>query len=64
MDNMWNTDFDQRSIFTPYADQIFIRHLSKENKQFINFQLLLDIILRLDQTKFDKDELIQFCRAK
>jgi hypothetical protein len=63
-DNLWDTDFDQRSIFSPHADQIFVRHLSKENKQFIAFQLLLDIILRLDQTSYAKAELLEFCRSK
>jgi hypothetical protein len=63
-DNLWDTDFDQRSIFSPHADQIFIRNLSKENKQFIAFQLLLDILLRLEPTQYAKDELIQFSRSK
>jgi hypothetical protein len=63
-ENLWDTDFDERSIFSPHADQIFIRNLSKENKQFIAFQLLLDIILRLDQTKYAKQELLQFFTSK
>ena len=64
MDNIWNINFGERSIFSPHADQIFIRNLSKENKQFIAFQLLLDIILRLDQNIYAKQELIEFCQTK
>ncbi|CAF3373462.1 unnamed protein product [Rotaria socialis] len=63
-DNIWNTDFGERSIFSPHADEIFIRNLSKENKQFIAFQVLIDMILRLDQNKYAKDELLEFCRSK
>jgi hypothetical protein len=62
--NLLDTDFGERSIFSPHVDQIFIRHLSKENKQFIAFQLLLDMILRLDQSEYAKKELLQFCRLK
>jgi hypothetical protein len=64
MDNLWDVDFGERSIFSPHADQIFIRHLSKENKQFIAFQLLVDLILRLEQNNYAKQELIEICRSK
>jgi hypothetical protein len=64
IDHSLDTDFGERSIFIPHADQIFIRHLAKENKQFIAFQLLMDMLLRLDQNKYAKDELLLFCRSK
>jgi hypothetical protein len=64
MDNLWDVDFGERSIFSPHSDQIFIRNLSKENKQLIPFQLLLDFILRLDQTDYAKQEFLEFCRSK
>jgi hypothetical protein len=64
MDNLWDTDFNERSIFSQHTDQIFIRHLSKENKQFIAFQLLLDMMLRLDQTIYAKQEFLEFSRSK
>ncbi|CAF1518878.1 unnamed protein product [Adineta ricciae] len=64
MDDIWDIDFDERSIFSEHADQIFIRHLSKENKQFIVFQLLLDIILRLDQTSYAKKDLLDLSRLE
>jgi hypothetical protein len=64
VDNPWNTVFGQRNIFNPYTDSIFFRNLSKENKQSIGFQLLLDMILRLEQTEYAKQELLQFSRSK
>jgi hypothetical protein len=64
VDHLLDINFGERSIFSSHADQIFIRHLSIENKQFIAFQLLLDIILRLDQTSYAKAELLEFCRSK
>ena len=62
--NLLDTDFGERSIFSPHVDQIFIRHLSKENKQFIAFQLLLDMILRLEPTEYAKREILEFSRSK
>ncbi|CAF3961504.1 unnamed protein product, partial [Adineta steineri] len=64
IDNQWDVEFDERSIFSRHGEQIFIRHLSKENKQFIAFQLLLDFILRLEQTSYAKQELLEFARSK
>ncbi|CAF4224258.1 unnamed protein product, partial [Adineta steineri] len=64
IDNQWDVEFDERSIFSRHGEQIFIRHLSKENKQFIAFQLLLDFILRLEQTPYVKQEFLQFSRSK
>ncbi|CAF0725615.1 unnamed protein product [Adineta steineri] len=64
IDNQWDVEFDERSIFSRHGEQIFIRHLSKENKQFIAFQLLLDFILRLEQTSYAKQEFLQFSRSK
>ncbi|CAF0725557.1 unnamed protein product [Adineta steineri] len=64
IDNQWDIEFDERSIFSRHGEQIFIRHLSKENKQFIAFQLLLDFILRLEQTFYAKQEFLQFSRSK
>ncbi len=48
----------------PYTDQIFIQNSPKENKQFIGFQLFLDMIFRLDQIEYAKQELLQFSRSK
>ncbi|CAF1494133.1 unnamed protein product [Adineta steineri] len=64
IDNLWDVEFDERSIFSRHGEEIFIRHLSKENKQFIAFQLLLDFILRLEQTSYAKQEFLQFSRSK
>ncbi len=35
-----------------------------ENGPFIAFQLFLDLILRLDQTEYAREEMIQMCRLK
>jgi hypothetical protein len=64
VDNLWNTDFDKRNIFSTQTDQISFRYLLNENNQFITFQLLLNMILQLDQTKYAKDELLEFSRSK
>ncbi len=64
IDNLLDIDFGERSIFSSNGDQIFIRNLSKENKQFVAFQLLVDLILRADQTVYTKAELIEFSRAR
>ena len=64
VDSMWSIDFGERSIFSPHADQIYSRNLSNENKQFIAFQLLLDMILRLGHNNYAKEELLEFSRSK
>ena len=64
VDSLLDTNFGERSIFIPHVDQIFIRHLSRENKQFIAFQLLLDMILRLEPTEYAKREILEFSRSK
>ncbi|CAF0736973.1 unnamed protein product [Adineta steineri] len=64
IDNQWDVEFDERSIFSRHGEKIFIRHLSKENNQFIAFQLLLDFILRLEQTFYAEQELLEFARSK
>jgi hypothetical protein len=64
VDNPWNSIFAGRSLFNPHEDQLFLPNLRDKNKQLIGFQLLLDMILRLDQTKYAKDELLEFCRLK
>jgi len=64
VDNPWDTVSDQRHILNLYTDPIFIRNPPKENKQSIGFQVLLDMILRLKQTEYAKQELFEFARSK
>ncbi|UJR06839.1 hypothetical protein I4U23_011127 [Adineta vaga] len=64
VNGIWDADFDERSIFSQQSYEIPIRHLPNEHKQFIVFQLILDILLRLDQTLYAKKELLQFSRSK
>ena len=63
-DGFWNEDFGDRSIFSPHAEHIYIRHLSKDNLQFLGFQVLVDMVLRLEQSRYAKEELIEFCRLR
>jgi hypothetical protein len=60
----WNTDFDEKSMFNPFTDEIFIGNSSKQNRLNIGFQLFLDMILQPDPTVYGKKELFQYCRSK
>jgi hypothetical protein len=60
----WNTDSDEKNMFNPFTDEIFIGNSSKQNRQHIGFQLFLDMILRPDPTVYGKKELFQYCRSK
>ena len=60
----WNEDFGSRSIFSSHGEQIYSRHLSKENMQFVGFQVLVDMVLRLEQSAYAKEELLEFCRPR
>jgi hypothetical protein len=54
-----------RCFFTsPIAQskQTFVRNLSLDNGSFLTFQLMVDMMLRLDPNKFARDELLQVCR--
>ncbi|CAF1357733.1 unnamed protein product [Adineta steineri] len=54
-----------RSFFTLQNVQInenFFRNLTLENGSFLAFQLLVDMMLRLDQNEFARNELLQVCR--
>jgi len=42
---------------------LHVRYLSADNGSFLAFQLSLDIILRLDQNDFARQELFSMCRA-
>jgi hypothetical protein len=64
VNNPWNTDSGEKSIFNPFTDEIFIENSPKENRLHIGFQLFLDMILRPDTTVYAKRELLQYCRSK
>jgi hypothetical protein len=64
VNNPRNIDCDEKSIFNPYTDEIFNGNSPRENKQHIGFQLLLDMIFRLDSTEYSKQELFEYCRSK
>jgi hypothetical protein len=55
----------QRRFFTPQtipSKQNFFRNLTLDNGPFLAFQLLVDMMLRLDRNTFARDELLQVCR--
>ena len=53
------------SFFTDSVNKrIFLQDLSEENGAFVRFQLLVDMILRLDHNGFSKQEMIEMCRAE
>jgi hypothetical protein len=56
---------NHRCFFTPritQSKQTSFRNLTLENGPFLAFQLLVDMMLRLDQNKFARNELLQVCR--
>ncbi|UJR11682.1 hypothetical protein I4U23_015863 [Adineta vaga] len=56
---------DHRSFFTvrnETPNKNFFRHLTLENGSFLAFQLLIDMMLRLDQNDFARQELLEVCR--
>ena len=44
------------------SKQNCFRNLTFDNEPFLAFQLLIDMMLRLDQNEFARDELLQVCR--
>lgn len=63
---LWNTSIGERNFFSiPLSEtHHFFRDLSQENTAFLRFQLLVDIILRLDHNDFAKNEMLEMCKAK
>lgn len=57
----------QQSFFIATLErrqQDLFRNLTHESVRFLAFQLLIDIMLRLDRTEFARDELIEVCQEK
>ena len=63
----WETSIGLRNIYSAPAGekkQTFFKDISKVDAAFLRFQLLIDMILRLDHTDFAKDEMLELCREK
>ncbi|CAF3799074.1 unnamed protein product [Rotaria sordida] len=57
----------QRSFFISEIEQPkqdFFRNLTDHSVPFLAFQLLIDMMLRLDRTEFARDELLEVCRER
>jgi hypothetical protein len=54
-----------RSFFrNSSGEKQFFRDLSEDNVAFIQFQLLIDMILRLNRDEFSRGEMLELCKAK
>ncbi|CAF1412121.1 unnamed protein product [Adineta steineri] len=62
--NPWKTTISEQSFFSGRHEPLFTRFLIDENSSFLAFQLLTDIMLRLHQTEFARQEMIEMCRLK
>ncbi|CAF1172911.1 unnamed protein product [Adineta steineri] len=62
--NPWKTTISEQSFFSGRYEPLFTRFLIDENSSFLAFQLLTDIVLRLHQTDFARQEMIEICRSK
>ncbi|CAF1409872.1 unnamed protein product [Adineta steineri] len=62
--NPWKTTISEQSFFSGRHEPLFTRFLIDENSSFLAFQLFTDIMLRLHQTEFSRQEMIEMCRLK
>ncbi|CAF1181114.1 unnamed protein product [Adineta steineri] len=62
--NSYKVPFGLRSFFTAAGSgKQFFHDLTHEDAAFIQFQLLIDMILRLEHNHIAKSELLEVCRA-
>jgi hypothetical protein len=59
--NPWKTVIDEQNFFSGHQQTLFFRNMNSERGSFLAFQLFMDIILRLDQTEFAREEMIEMC---
>ena len=64
--HLWKTTIGLRNFFSMSVgeEHKFLHNISKEGVAFLKFQLLMDIILRLDHNQFARDEMLELCRAR
>jgi hypothetical protein len=62
--NPWKATIGEQSFFSGRHEPLFTRYLNVENGSFLAFQLLVDIMLRLDRTDYAREEMIEMCRLK
>ena len=62
--NPWKAKISEQSFFSGRPEPLFTRYLTIENSSFLAFQLLIDLMLRLNQTSYAREEMIEMCRLK
>ena len=62
--NPWKAAISEQSFFAGRHEPLFTRYLTIENSAFLAFQLLIDLMLRLNRTSYARDEMIEMCRLK
>lgn len=64
--NLWSTTIGPRNFCSLSSNEAhhYFRDLSEANTAFLRFQLLADIILRLDHNDFAKNEMLEICKEK
>ena len=62
--NPWKATIGEQSFFSDRHEPLFTRYLNIENDSFLAFQLLIDLMLRLNQTDYAREEMIEMCRSK
>ena len=63
----WKSSIFKENLFSSRSldnSLIYIRKLSANNDAFLQFQLTLDIILRLERNQFAREEMLFICRRK
>jgi hypothetical protein len=58
------SNYRRTKLFSGRHEPLFTRYLNAENGSFLAFQLLVDIMLRLDRTNYAREEMIEMCRLK
>ena len=62
--NQWNETMDEQNFFSNHQQRLLFRTMHSDKGSFLAFQLFIDIILRLDQTEFAREEMIEVFRKK
>jgi hypothetical protein len=62
--NPWKATIGGQSFFSGRQEPLFTRYLNVKNGSFLAFQLLVDIMLRLNQTDYARKEMLEMCRSE
>ena len=62
--NPWKASIGAQSFFSGRDQPLYSRDLNVDDGPFLCFQLLMDIMLRLNRTDFARDEMIEMCHEQ